>query len=148
MKGQLKAMIGRLNNPLTICEPLVEAFLCGLNARFSHDFVDAQCKLSAAVHLKFKTNWLEDPERKINLLRLLRRRASQQQDQAVEASNPSIELASVQQPRDFFLSWQPGNKQKHQEERTLMKLISTLVTQVLRFLPWPHIPTFASFMFT
>ncbi len=54
MKGQLKDMIERVDNSLTICAPLAQVILNGLNTRFADVFADSKAKLAAAVHPKFK----------------------------------------------------------------------------------------------
>ena len=106
MKSQLQEMLDE-NTPLTICQPLVRALLNGLKARFGDIFGDTRARLAAAVHPKFKLDWLDNHIQKIELTEALKRAIIAEQFQP-ESQSVSIEPLAVQSAppisagNDFF----------------------------------------------
>jgi len=46
---------------LTVCAPLAQALINGIDDKFSEDFDNDQLYMAAAVHPRFKTIWITDP---------------------------------------------------------------------------------------
>ena len=57
-----------------ICGPLAQALIKGINTRFWDDFRNDRLFVAAAVHPRFKTAWIADPERRAEVWQLVRDR--------------------------------------------------------------------------
>lgn len=69
MKGQLLEMIERHNRPLIVCEPLVGAIREGVNTRFNYNiFSNSKAKMAAVVNNKFKTDWIDNQDHKMEVV--------------------------------------------------------------------------------
>ena len=99
MKTQLCEMVQR-STPLTLCQALVEALLSAIDRRFVDVLEDPKAKLAAAVHPKFKLDWVDDVTERENLVELLKR--SMRQQVGSHQSETEVQLTQPPTTNDFF----------------------------------------------
>ena len=86
MKNELNKMRDK-EPPLTLCQPLVQLLLNGIEKRFEHIFNSSEAQLAAVVHPKFKLYWVDDEDEKRKLTDILKRRA--------QSVTPELAIQSV-----------------------------------------------------
>ncbi len=110
MKNTLHGLLERTGNdtegpkPLTICQPLVQALLNGIEARFGDMFGDTNAKLAAAVHPKFKLDWLDSHVQKIEITEALKRAVSREIGEHDQTETQQAAQSAPPVENDFFAS--------------------------------------------
>lgn len=115
IKRKIENMIEGSNHPLLLCEPLAKAILNGVNMRFSNIFNDDKAKMAAAVHPKFKTDWVDDSVQKIKLCEQLKNlvkslNAKRSSEETTNVADQLTVLSDSDKPQDFFSFF--SNKRK------------------------------------
>ena len=91
---------------LEVCESLAEALVVSVKKRFTPFLDDADAQLAAAVHPKFKLDWVEDVSQKTALIDLLRRRVASISQTESNISQPAQRPSEMEISRkaagDFF----------------------------------------------
>ena len=60
------------SHKVTMCAPLADALLAGINKRFWDEFRNDRLYVASAVHPRFKTIWIDDPEKRATVWQLVR----------------------------------------------------------------------------
>jgi hypothetical protein len=89
-------------NPLTICEPLVNALKAAIHERFADVFNNDDAKLAAVVTPKFKLDWIDTDSEKINVTELLKSRVNS--IIANDLQPTEVDVAVPGDPADDFFS--------------------------------------------
>ena len=98
------------DNKLSVCGPIVQLLLNGIENRFKLMLTNTNAQLAAVVHPKFKCDWVLDEDERSRLVNILKRRMHSVASTASishpadnnENPHTSATETSASPPKDFF----------------------------------------------